>query len=139
MKELLEISKEHPILLFDGVCNICNGFVQFVIKRDPESQFRFAALQSDTGKEILQHFNLSTEDLSTAILIENKKIYTQSSVGLRMIKKMDVWFSFLSFLIILPKSFRDFIYRILARNRYKWFGQKDNCMIPTPELQSRFL
>ncbi len=139
MKELLEISKEHPILLFDGVCNICNGFVQFVIKRDPEKQFRFVALQSDTGKKILQHLNLSTEDLSTAILIENEKIYTQSSVGLKIIKRMDVWFSFLSFLIILPKSLRDFFYRIIANNRYKWFGQQDHCMIPTPELQSRFL
>lgn len=139
MKELLEISNEHPILLFDGVCNVCNGFVQFVIERDPEKQFRFIALQSNTGKEILQHLNLSTEDLSTAILIENEKIYTQSTVGLKMIKRMNVWFSFLSFLIILPKSLRDFFYRIIANNRYKWFGQQDHCMIPTPELQSRFL
>jgi len=139
MKELFDISKKHPILLFDGVCNLCNGFVQYTIERDPEGQFRFAALQSDVGKEVLQHINLSTEDLDTAILIEDGKIYTQSTVGLRMIKKMNVWYSFIYFLIIFPKSFRDFFYRILARNRYKWFGEKETCMIPTPELQARFL
>jgi len=139
MKELLDISKKHPILLFDGVCNLCNGFVQFVIERDQEGLFKFAALQSDVGKNVLQHINLSTDDLSTAILIEDEKIYTQSTVGLKMIKKMNVWYRFLYFLIVLPKPFRDFFYRILAKNRYKWFGEKENCMIPSPELQSRFL
>ena len=139
MKELLEISKEHPILLFDGVCNLCNGFVQYAIERDPKGLFRFAALQSNEGKMVLEHIHLSPEDLSTAILIEEEKIYTQSDVGLRMIKKMNVWYRFLYFLIILPKPFRDFFYRIIANNRYKWFGEKESCMIPTPELQSRFL
>ncbi len=139
MKEVFKISKEHPILLFDGVCNLCNGFVQFTIERDPEGQFRFAALQSAIGKKVLEHIHLSPEDLSTAILIEDEKIYTQSTVGLKMIKKMDVWYRFLYLLIFLPKSFRDFFYRIIARNRYKWFGEKESCMIPTPELQSRFL
>ena len=139
MKELLEISRSHPILLFDGVCNLCNGFVQYTIERDPEGQFRFAALQSDVGKNVLEHINLSPEDLSTAILIEDEKIYTQSTVGLRMIKKMNVWYRFLYFLIILPKPLRDFFYRIIANNRYRWFGEKESCMIPTPELQSRFL
>jgi len=87
----------------------------------------------------LEHINLSHDDLSTAILIEDEKIYTQSTVGLRMIKKMNVWYSFLYFLIILPKPIRDFFYRIIANNRYKWFGEKESCMIPTPELQARFL
>lgn len=139
MKELLEISKTHPIILFDGVCNLCNNFVQFVIARDPEGQFKFGTLQSVAAKEVLQHINLSTNDLSTVILIENEKVYTQSTVGLRVVKRLDTWLRFFYFLNYLPKSLRDFFYRIISKNRYNWFGQKDSCMIPTPELQSRFL
>lgn len=139
MKELLEISKSHPILLFDGVCNLCNGFVQFVIERDPEGTFRFAALQSEEAQQLLEHFNLPTKDIFSVIIIENEKAYTRSTAALKMFGHMNGFWSVFSYLSILPVSFRDFFYNLIAKNRYRWFGQKDSCMIPTPELKSRFL
>ncbi|MEM6966214.1 MAG: thiol-disulfide oxidoreductase DCC family protein [Bacteroidota bacterium] len=139
MKELLEISKDHPILLFDGVCNLCNGFVQFVIERDPDGKFRFAALQSEEGKQLLKHFNLPVEDIFSVILIEDGQVYTRSTAALRMFKNMKGVYPMLYIFTIVPNTLRDTVYNFVARNRYRWFGQKDSCMIPTPELQRRFL
>ena len=139
MKNLLEISKTHPILLFDGVCNLCNSSVQFVIKRDPKSKFRFAALQSEEGKQLLEYYNLPVEDIFSVILIEGEKVYTRSTAALRMLKHLGGGWSLFYFFIIIPRPIRDIVYKFIARNRYKWFGQKDSCMIPTPELQNRFL
>lgn len=139
MKELLETSKDHPILLFDGVCNLCNGFVQFVIERDPNGKFRFAALQSEKGQQLLKHFNLPVDEIFSVILIQNGKAYTRSTAALRMFKNMKSAYPILYIFIIVPSFIRDTIYNFIAKNRYKWFGQKDSCMIPTPELQNRFL
>ena len=139
MKSLIKISNEHPILLFDGVCNLCNGFVQFVIERDPEAQFKFAALQSEEGQELLQHFGLPQKELFSVILIENEKAYTRSTAALRMTMLLKSPWKIGYAFIILPKFIRDFFYKKIALNRYKWFGEKDSCMIPTPELKSRFL
>jgi len=139
MKSLVKISNEHPILLFDGVCNLCNGFVQFVIERDPEAKFRFAALQSEEGQELLQHFGLPQEDLFSVILIENEKAYVRSTAALRMTRLLNSPWKISYAFIIIPTFIRDFFYKKIALNRYKWFGEKDRCMIPTPELQSRFL
>lgn len=139
MNELLNISKEHPILLFDGVCNLCNGFVQFAIKRDPGGKFRFASLQSQTGKQILRHFNLPTDEIFSVVLVENGKAYTQSTASLRFMKNMESWHRFLSIFLVVPSPIRNFIYKIIANNRYNWFGQSEQCMVPTPELQARFL
>lgn len=137
--DLLTLSETHPILLFDGVCNLCNGSVQFVIERDPNAKFRFAALQSDEGKQLLFYFDLPSHDLFSVILVEDAQIYTRSSAALRLLKNMDNWYRFFYVLIIFPKSIRDFFYKIIANNRYKWFGKKESCMLPTPELKSRFL
>lgn len=139
MQSLVKISNEHPILLFDGVCNLCNWTVQFVIERDPDAQFKFASLQSEEGQELLQHFGLPQKDLSTVILIEKEKAYFRSTAALRMARHLKSPWKITYVLLILPTFIRDFFYKKIALNRYKWFGQKDSCMIPTPELQSRFL
>jgi len=139
VKKILDISNSHPILLFDGVCNLCNGFVQFVIKRDPQAKFRFAALQSEEGQQLLKHYNLPIDDIFSVILIENEKIHFRSSAALRMLRHLSGAWSWLYGFIIVPRFIRDFVYKFIAQNRYKWFGEKEQCMIPTPELKSRFL
>jgi len=117
--ELLKLSERHPIVLFDGVCNLCDGFVQFVMKRDKAGEFRFAPLQSEAGRTLLSHFNLDENAMDTVILIENGAIHTKSTAALQFI--------------------RNNIYDFIAKNRYRWFGKKDACMIPTPEVRARFL
>ncbi len=139
MKDILELSKTNPILLFDGVCNLCNGAVQFVIKYGSKNTLRFAALQSETGQQILEHFNLPKEDIFSVILVENEKVYVRSSAALRMYKNMGGFWNLMYLFIIVPRPIRDAIYNLIAKNRYKWFGEKESCMIPTPELKSRFL
>ena len=139
MKDILELSKTNPILLFDGVCNLCNGAVQFVIKHGSKNNLRFAALQSKIGAQILDHFDLPQEDIFSVILVENEKVYLRSSAALRMYKNMGGIWSLMYFFIIVPRPIRDAVYNFIAKNRYKWFGEKESCMIPTPELKSRFL
>jgi len=128
-----------PIILFDGVCNLCNGAVQFVIKRDPVGKFLFASLQSEEGKKLLQQFQLPQEDFSSFVLIEDDKIYTRSTGALKVAKQLKGAIKLLYAFIIVPKFIRDAVYNWIARNRYKWFGKKNECMLPTPELKERFL
>ncbi len=131
--------QEHPILLFDGICNLCNGFVQFVISRDSRAVFRFAALQSEIGRELAEKAGLPSSSLSTVVLYENNRFYTHSDVGLRVARRLDgLWPAFYIF-VVLPKFIRDAIYNWVARHRYRWFGKRESCMVPTPELRSRFL
>lgn len=135
----LIIPKDKPILLFDGVCNLCNGFVQFIIQHDPEAKFRFAALQSSAGQELLGEAQISTTELSTVVLWETGKFYTHSDVPLRVVRHLGGWWTLFAVFKIIPKSLRDSIYNWVAKNRYRWFGKKESCMIPTPELKARFL
>ena len=129
----------NPILLFDGVCNLCNRSVQFVIRRDKKKKFRFAALQGVTGKQLLQRYNLPANDLNSFVLIENDKAYTRSAAALRVLRGLrGGWKLFYAFMI-LPKFLRDSVYNWISRNRYKWFGKKEECMVPTPDLKNRFL
>ena len=139
IQQLIATSHSHPILLFDGVCNLCNGFVQFVIKRDPNGQFRFAALQSAIGQGLLAAVDLPADQLNTVVLIENGKAYTHSDVGLRMFRRMGGLWPLLYSLTIFPKALRTPVYNWIARNRYRWFGKQESCMMPTPDLQARFL
>ncbi|MBR9919763.1 MAG: thiol-disulfide oxidoreductase DCC family protein [Bacteroidetes bacterium] len=133
-------TSKHPVLLFDGVCNLCNGFVQFVIKRDPKAIFRFVALQTDVAQEMLEKAGYEgRSELSTVILIENDKLYTHSDVALKVVARMGGLWPVFGVFWIIPKFIRDGIYNWVARNRYRWFGKKEACMIPTPELRSRFL
>ncbi|PHN04621.1 thiol-disulfide oxidoreductase DCC family protein [Flavilitoribacter nigricans] len=129
----------HPILLFDGVCNLCNTFVQFVIQRDPDAIFRFAPLQSAIGRELSERAGLPPEELNTVVLYDQGKFYTHSDVALQVVRRLPGLWSLLYGLVILPKSLRDATYNWVARNRYRWFGKKASCMVPTPDLKRRFL
>ena len=128
-----------PIILFDGVCNLCNNSVQFVIKHDNENKFMFAALQSPTGQALLQQYNLPLQGFNSFVLIQNEIVFLKSTAALHVAKQLSGPVKLLYGFIIVPALIRNAVYNIIAKNRYKWFGKKDNCMIPTPALQSRFL
>ena len=131
--------KEHPIILFDGVCNLCNGAVQFVIERDKNQRFRFASLQSKTGQEYQQKAGLSLDRIDTILLVENGQIYQKSTAALRIARHLNVLWSIMYIFIIVPVFIRDGIYDFIAKNRYRWFGKQDSCWMPTPDLKSLFL
>ena len=131
--------EQKSILFFDGACNLCNGFVQFLIVRDPKAHFSYASLQSKLGQEFLQKAGLPTQELSTVILYDKGKFYTHSDVALRIVRRMPGLWPLLAVFSIIPKLIRDAIYNWIARNRYKWFGKKEQCMLPRPEWRSRFL
>ena len=129
---------EKGIILFDGVCNLCNGFVHFIIRRDKNNYFKFASLQSETAKEILIRFGLQ-EKLKTIVFIENKKVYKRSTAALHICRRLQGAWPLLYGFIIVPPFLRDAVYNLVAKYRYQWFGKKDQCMLPTPALQSKFL
>jgi predicted DCC family thiol-disulfide oxidoreductase YuxK len=133
------MESEYPIILFDGVCNLCNGAVQFIIKRDPEARFKLAALQSETGQALLDQHGFTTESFETIVLIEGSTVYTHSTAALHIVRHLSGMWPILFGLIGIPKPLRDGIYLWISRNRYRWFGKRDSCMIPSPELRSRFL
>jgi predicted DCC family thiol-disulfide oxidoreductase YuxK len=130
---------DKPVILFDGVCNLCNGSVQFVIKHDTEKKFLFASLQSEAGQALLKHFGLPTENFNTFVVIENGKIYTKSTGVLREAAILGGWFKIFTIFYLVPAFIRDIFYSFVAKNRYNLFGKKQFCMIPTPELKARFL
>lgn len=127
-----------PVILFDGVCNLCTGSVQFILKRDKEKKFMFASLQSDYGQTLLKHFDLPTSTFNSFILYQDEKIYTRSTAALKMFQQLKGW-KWVKILWIFPKLIRDAVYNLIAKNRYKWFGKKEECWLPTPELKARFL
>ncbi|RFU63580.1 thiol-disulfide oxidoreductase DCC family protein [Bacillus sp. V59.32b] len=126
------------IVLFDGVCNFCNSSVQFILKKDPEAHYRFGSLQSDIGRELIEKYGLS-QSLNSIVLIENDKSYIKSTAALKISRNLKGGWKLLSILRIIPKPLRDFFYDIIARNRYKWFGKQDSCMLPSPEFKDRFI
>lgn len=128
-----------PVILFDGVCNLCNGSVQFVIKHDKAARYSFASLQSETGRELLQQYHLPLTDFNSFVLIKDGRAFTKSSAALMVAKDLTGWVQLLYGFIIVPVFIRDAVYNLVARNRYKWFGKKETCMLPSPALQSRFL
>ena len=127
------------VLLFDGVCNLCEGSVQFVIRRDPHAQFRFAALQSEAARRILSDLGLPTDQVETMVLIEGGRALTRSTGALRVARRLSGLWPLLYGFIIVPRFIRDGVYSWIARNRYRWFGRKDHCLVPTPDLKARFL
>jgi len=132
--------KELPaIVLFDGVCNFCNHSIQFIIKRDKKGYFKFGALQSEEGKALLQQHGLSPEALDTIVLVEDGKAYSYSTAPLRIVKKLTFPWPIFYVFILVPIFIRNPIYKWISRNRYKWFGKQESCMLPTPEIRSRFL
>ena len=127
------------IILFDGVCNFCNSSVNFVIRRDSKNRFQFAALQSNTGKALLKQYHLPENQLDSFVLIEDNEAHTQSTGALKVCKHLSgAWPIFYVFILI-PAFIRNGIYHFIAKNRYKWFGKKDACMIPTSAVKSKFL
>ncbi len=135
----VKLPSHHPVLLFDGVCNLCNGFVQWVIERDPDGVFRFAPLQSKVGEEILQQAGLADEALNSVVLYENGRLYRRSTAALRVLRRMAFpWYLLYAFKLA-PEWLRDAVYDYIARHRYAWFGRRDECMMPTPDLKRRFL
>jgi predicted DCC family thiol-disulfide oxidoreductase YuxK len=129
----------HPIILFDGICNLCNSSVQYVIRHDPDAIFQYASLQSGSGQQLLKEFNLPTSDFNSFVLIQDGKVYTRSTAALKVAKQLKGFIKIVYGFIIVPSFIRDAVYNLIAMNRYKWFGERDHCMIPTPELKSRFL
>lgn len=127
------------IVLFDGVCNLCNGGVQFIIKRDKKNIFKFAALQSDFGQSQLSKYQLNTDNFDSFILIEEDKIYQKSTAALKIARKLKRGLQIFYVFIIIPAFIRDWFYDRIAKNRYRIFGKRASCMIPTPELKAKFL
>lgn len=127
------------IILFDGVCNLCNASVQFILKRDSKAQFRFASLQSEFGKQKLLLYEIDANKCDSVIYIYKDKAFIKSTAALQIAKKLGGGWPLLYGLIIIPRFIRDWVYGFIAKNRYRWFGKKDSCMIPSPELKSRFL
>ena len=128
-----------PIILFDGVCNLCNASVQYVIKHDPQALFNFASLQGETGQQLLKEYNLPANELNSFVLIRDNKAYTRSTAALTVAKELAGITKLLYGFMIVPSFIRNAVYDLIAKNRYRWFGKKDSCMIPTAELKSRFL
>jgi predicted DCC family thiol-disulfide oxidoreductase YuxK len=127
-----------PVILFDGVCNLCTGSVQFILKRDKEKKFLFASLQSNFGQNLLKQFNLPSIKFNSFILYQDKILYTRSTAALKMFQQLKGW-KWVKIFWVVPKFIRDAVYNLIANNRYKWFGQKKECWLPTPELRARFL
>ena len=128
-----------PTILFDGVCNLCNGTVHFIIKRDKKKLIRYAALQSDTGLQLLQQSGLIWKDMQSFVFFESKKVYTRSTAALKVCRYLKAGWPLCYGFIIVPRFIRDGIYNLIARNRYKWFGKREQCMVPSQEIKSRFL
>ena len=129
----------HPIILFDGVCNFCNGAINFILRQDKKGVFRFAPLQSEKGQQLLRQFDLPQTSFDSFILIDEGKVYKSSTAGLRLYNKLPWYWKWTQLFWVVPRLVRDAVYDIIARNRYRWFGKNDQCMVPTPEIKSRFL
>jgi predicted DCC family thiol-disulfide oxidoreductase YuxK len=136
---LIDGGSEHPIVLFDGVCNLCNRAVNFVIVRDPERVFRFASLQSTVGERLLARFEINPNVTDSVVLIEEGRAYVCSTAVLRIIRRLGKLWPFVYCLIVVPRPLRDAAYLAIARRRYRWFGRREACRLPTPQERTRFL
>ena len=133
------LSFNHGVLLFDGVCNLCNGFINFVIDHDPEGYFRFGTLQREPARSFLRSAGYDPDVLSSVVFIEDGRIYRESGAALRVAQHLGLPWMLLAVFQVVPRPLRDAIYRWVAANRYDWFGTRSQCRLPTPELQARFI
>ncbi len=131
--------KQSPVILFDGVCNLCNGAVQFVIRHDHNALFKFTSLQSDTGQTLLRQFSLPAGNFNSFVLIKDGKAYTRSTAALMVAKDLAGAVRLLYGLIIVPSFIRNGVYNFIAKNRYRWFGKQETCMMPDKSIQERFI
>ncbi len=132
------VEQPPTVILFDGVCNLCNGFVNFLIDQDKNKRFRFASLQSDFGESILKKYHLPTQNFQSVVALESGVLFTKSAAVFKVVESLPRWRWVLLF-NILPNFFLDGIYGLIARNRYRVFGKRASCRVPTPELRERFL
>jgi len=135
----LHTMNNSPVILFDGVCNLCNGSVQFVIKHDKAGLFKFASLQSEAGQQLLKKYQLPATNFNSFVLIQDEKAYTKSTAALMVAKQLTGVVKSLYAFSIIPTFIRDGVYNFIAKNRYSWFGKKDSCMIPSANIEARFL
>ena len=133
------VESDAPILLFDGVCNLCNGLVGFILRNDPRRRFRFASLQSPAGQALLARHGLPTADLDSVVLIEGGRAFTRSTAVLRIARRMGYLWPLAFVFILIPRPLRDLCYKWVGKNRYRMFGRREACMLPTPDLKARFL
>ena len=129
----------HNLVLFDGVCNFCSHSVQFIIRHDKAGVFKFVPIQSEHGQQIYHSFELDPNDMQTFLLVKNGRPLLRSDAALEITKEFDGWWRFLRTFKLVPKGIRDWCYLFIARHRYRWFGRRDSCMIPSPEIRERFL
>lgn len=138
--EISELPKNKKIILFDGVCNLCESSVQFVIQHDKKDVFRFVALQSELGQKIINHIGIQNQNIDSVILYEpGIAYYYKSSAALQIAKNLGGFFHFGTIFKIIPTGLRNVLYDYIAKNRYQWYGKKESCMIPTSELKAKFL
>lgn len=130
---------DKPIILFDGICNFCNTMVNFIIRHDKKKVFLFCALQSEAGKKLLQQYNLNWKRSDSFVLIEDGKAYQKSNASLKLYNKLPWYWKWTQLFWIVPKFIRDGVYNLIAKNRYRWFGKKEECMVPAREVRDRFL
>ena len=135
----MSATNNEAIILFDGICNLCNSSVQFVLKHDTKKQFLFASLQSDASRKLLLQFNYENAKMMSIVLIEDNKVYDKSTAALRIARRLNPIWNYLYVLIIVPKSIRDFVYNIIAKYRYAWFGKRSTCLMSIAEYKNRFI
>lgn len=137
---MLQLPKDKSLILFDGVCNLCNTSVLYVIKHDANNRFLFAPLQSNIGQQIITKYNLDVSKTDSILLYSaDIGLKVKSTAALYIAKRLGLPNNLLSVFLIVPAFIRNWVYDFIAKNRYKWYGKKDNCMIPTPELKSKFI
>jgi len=133
------MKRDHAIVLFDGVCHLCTSTVQFIIKRDPHGYFTFASLQSAIGRTLLEEHGLQPDALDTFVLVEGSRCFTRSDAALKVAQHLSGGWALLRVLSLIPKPIRDWGYTVIARNRYRWFGTHETCMVPSRDILDRFL
>ena len=134
----MNTKSKHKTILFDGVCNLCNSSVNFIIRNDKKEVFKFAPIQSDFGEIALKKHRINSKDTDSIILIDNDNYYIKSSAALYIAKNLSGAYPLLFCFMLVPKFMRNWVYDFVAKNRYKWYGKKESCMIPTPELIDKF-
>ena len=139
MNDTVTIPRAGPVVLFDGVCNLCDRSVQFILDRDRAGVFRFASLQSDTGRALLVDHQLDPDALASVVVVDGDRAFTKSDAALRIAKDLRFPWNMLTAFRIVPRFIRDAVYGWVARNRYRWFGTREACRIPTPDVAARFI
>jgi len=134
-----EWARHERVIVFDGVCNWCNAWVNFTMDHDPQGKFKFGTLQSDKGQQILRELQLSTEDFETFLLLERGRVFSKSTAALRIVRHLSSLWPIFYICIAIPRPLRDAVYNVIGRHRYKWMGKADACRVPTASERERFV